>query len=167
MWFITSLKWLWGIIKLPITIDECVKLLKEVNEKIDSPSRYNQELLFYKETYALRIEELKKEASTSDSQRKAQIEGLIKQLEQANEVIRIAGESMRKIAEERNLLREGFQESEELIKLLNKELEKQKLKPMPTLADLALKHLTGIDLENLDISQKNKKSPNWLYNILK
>lgn len=138
-------KWLWAVVKYPLNFDKHLKLLEEVNAKLDSPSRYNQELQFFKETYTLRIEEAKKEAgklSASDLEKKAQIEDLVKKLEQANEAVEGLIESNSKIIEQRDVFHKAFQASEELKKQLSKELEKYKLEPLPS-SSLAMILLGG------------------------
>jgi len=133
-------KWLWAVVKYPINFDKHLKLLEEVNTKLESPNRYNQELQFYKETYTLRIEEAKKEANklaVSDSQKKAQLDESIKRLEQANGEIKKLIESNNQIIEQRDTFQQAFRASEKFRKQLSEELESQKLRPLPTLGDLA------------------------------
>lgn len=77
------LKWFYSLVKIPLTLDECMKLLKEVNDKLESPSRYHADLIYAKEIFNLRIKQATEKITTltvSDSEKQKELKKLIDEL---------------------------------------------------------------------------------------
>lgn len=130
-------KWLWGIIRLPFIFDECVKLLKEVNAKLESPSQYNERLQWIEKIHSYEIQELTKERdrlSVGDSEKRAQIEDLISKSERSKTEVQELLKENKKISEQMNTFLKAFEASERVREILSEELRRSKfIPPLPPL----------------------------------
>lgn len=125
-----AINWLFAVIKYPLTFNEHLKLLKEINNKLDSPSRYKDSLEFIDKAYAIKLKllvEEKDKLAISESTKKEALENLIKRLEQAKADSETMIEQNRKLTEQRNIFHNAFKASERAREILNEELKKNKL----------------------------------------
>jgi signal transduction histidine kinase len=101
--------WAWEFIKYPLNFAEHLKLLKEVNEKLDSPARYNQELQLISKLYEVKIQNLIEEkdklSKTGDVNNKNKINDLINKLNFESESFKKLIEHNEKISLEIEILR--------------------------------------------------------------
>ncbi len=121
--------WIKEIIFYPLTFAEHLKLLKAVNEKLNAPAYYNQDLQFAKEIFTLKIQQLKEEKEkleTSDTQQKAVIEDLINRWDLAEKEIMKLIKKNEELIEQREVFRKGFNATNDEVKRLYQEVERLK-----------------------------------------
>jgi hypothetical protein len=106
-----TFKWLWSLIKLPITLTEVLKELKEVNSKMESPSKYSEDLNWAKQIYDLKIKQAKEERTkllVNDSEKQQKLDVLISELKTAKEKNQELIDQVQTAQEDRDLFFEGF-----------------------------------------------------------